>query len=308
MVLKFLKKSYKKVSSSVGKTGSTLGRNLKQILNKNIDDKAIEELEKLFFEADLGTATATELVDKVKELAKNHNNPTPEFLLDAIKKELVSILKQYPHDINTPPKTDDPTVILVIGVNGNGKTTSVAKLAHMYRKQNKQVLIAAADTFRAAATEQIAKWAGITDADIVKGNNKSDPSAVVFDAISAAKARNSDVVIIDTAGRLHTKTHLMQELGKIHRVCTKVIPEAPHETLLVIDSTVGQNAIDQALQFNQHTPITGIILTKLDGTAKGGIVISIQRQLKTPIKFVGTGEQADDIEIFDPEKFVNNML
>jgi fused signal recognition particle receptor len=197
---------------------------------------------------------------------------------------------------------------LIVGVNGNGKTTSVAKLANRFKINKKNVLIAAADTFRAAAVEQLDIWAQRLKVDIVKGTSHSDPAAVTFDAVQAGKSRKTDVVIIDTAGRLHTKIPLMQELAKIKRSCQKVIPNSPHETLLVLDATTGQNAIDQAKVFNEFTPITGIILTKLDGTAKGGIVISIQRQLGIPIKFIGVGEGLEDLEPFDAQNFVNALF
>ncbi len=195
-----------------------------------------------------------------------------------------------------------------MGVNGNGKTTSVAKLAKRYRDSGKKVLIAAADTFRAAAIEQLEIWASRIQTDLVKGAPKSDSAAVAYDALSAAIARNIDVVIIDTAGRLHTRNDLMQELEKIKRACHKVIPDSPHETLLVLDATIGQNAIDQAKIFHQYTPITGLILTKLDGTAKGGIIINIQNQLGIPVKFIGIGESLDDLEPFNAENFSNALF
>jgi fused signal recognition particle receptor len=199
-------------------------------------------------------------------------------------------------------------VMLIVGVNGSGKTTSLAKLAHLLHSAGKKVLIGAADTFRAAAIDQLELWAKRIGVDIVKHQSHSDPSAVAFDAISAAKARGAEAVLIDTAGRLHNKTDLMHELAKIRRVCDKVCPGAPHETLLVLDATTGQNAIDQANTFHQFTPLTGLILTKLDGTAKGGIVVAIQRQLGLPIKFIGTGEGIDDLQPFDPQQFVKALF
>jgi fused signal recognition particle receptor len=300
MLLRFFRKLF---CMSKKKMGFALGAQIKKLLGKGISQETLEHLERIFFEADLGTETSMQLIKKLKEF----NNVSTKSLLQEIHKHLVNKLQQYPQEIHTS-QTDDPTVILVIGVNGNGKTTSVAKIANMYKKEKKKVLVAAADTFRAAASEQLAKWAGIADADIVKGAPKSAPSAIVYDAISAGKARKASVVIIDTAGRLQTKTNLMQELEKIQRTSTKLIPEAPHETLLVIDATTGQNAIDQAKTFNQFAPISGIILTKLDGTAKGGIVISIQEQLKVPVKFIGVGEGINDFKAFDAEKFVTDLL
>lgn len=201
-----------------------------------------------------------------------------------------------------------PTVILVVGVNGNGKTTSIAKLAKLLKEDEARVLLAGADTFRAGAQEQLAIWANRLGVDIVAANYKSDPAAVAFDAISKALAKGYDYVIIDTAGRLENKTHLMKELEKIRRSCQKLVPEAPHETLLVMDATVGQNGLTQAKAFHEATPLTGIILTKLDGTAKGGTAFGIQRALKIPIKFISTGETVDDFAIFEPSSFVEALL
>lgn len=213
------------------------------------------------------------------------------------------MLQEHSSPMMEIPTDNLPMVILIIGVNGNGKTTSVAKLANRFVHSNHSVLIAAADTFRAAAIDQLEIWANRLNVDIVKGAPNSDSAAVTFDALAAAKARHSEVVIVDTAGRLHTRTDLMHELKKIKRACHKVHPNSPHETLLVLDATIGQNAIDQAKIFHEFTPITGIILTKLDGTAKGGIVVNIQRQLGIPVKFVGTGESLEDLEPFNPEEF-----
>jgi fused signal recognition particle receptor len=218
------------------------------------------------------------------------------------------LLGQYPSGLTKIAPEQLPMIILIVGVNGNGKTTSVAKLSHLLKQNGQKVLVAAADTFRAAAIEQLDTWAQRLQIDIVKGSPKSDPAAVAFDAVQAAKARHCDVVLVDTAGRLHTKTPLMQELEKIKRSCYKASLSGPHETLLVLDATTGQNAIDQAKHFHKFTPLTGIILTKLDGTAKGGIVVAIQRELAIPIKFVGTGEQIDDLQPFDPKNFVENLF
>ena len=204
--------------------------------------------------------------------------------------------------------THSPTVILIVGVNGNGKTTSVAKLAKLFKSQGKSVLLAATDTFRAAGMEQLETWGKKLEIDVVKGLPKSDPAAVAFDAITAAKARGVDVLLIDTAGRLHTKTHLMQELEKVRRTLGKVLPGSPHETWLVLDATTGQNAVDQAKIFHEFTPLTGLVLTKLDGSAKGGIVFHIHQVLHAPIRFVGVGEGEDDLLPFDPESFVNALF
>ena len=308
MVLNFLKSGYQKVKNALAKTGSLLGSKIRALFKGEINEETLEKLEKLFYEADLGVQTSMDLTSKVREIHKKKPELDAEGLLAEIRKEILHMLPHKPTQIAEIPKAEGPLVILIVGVNGNGKTTSVAKLAKKYKDAGSQVLVAAADTFRAAAIEQLETWASRLHVDIVKGNPKSDPAAVVFDAVTAGKARGMDVVIIDTAGRLHTKTHLMQELEKIRRSCRKVSPASPHETLLVLDATTGQNAIDQAKTFHQFTPITGLILTKLDGTAKGGIVISIQRQLGIPVKFIGVGEGLDDLEPFDSQSFVQTLL
>jgi fused signal recognition particle receptor len=213
--------------------------------------------------------------------------------------------------IETPVRKEveaSPYIILVVGVNGNGKTTSCAKLAKKYQDSGKKVILGAADTYRAAAQEQISLWAERLQLPVVRGLPKSDPSSVVFDTLTSALAKKIDIAIIDTAGRLHTKTPLMQELDKIQRVSNKVVPGAPHETLLVLDATVGQNAIDQAKTFLKYAPVSGLILTKLDGTAKGGVVINIWQELKIPVKFIGVGERVDDLEPFEPEAFIKSIF
>lgn len=309
MILDFLKSSYKKVKSILVKTGSLLGSRIKSLFQgKEINEETLEELEQLLYEADLGLQTATELTQKVRELYRQNPSLDVNELILEIRKDLAKMLSHHSSQLFETTTENSPLVILIVGVNGNGKTTSVAKLSKFFQRENKTVLIGAADTFRAAATEQLEVWANRLGVDIVKGNSKSDPAAVAFDAVSAAKSRKTDVVIIDTAGRLHTKTHLMQELEKIRRSCKKINANAPHETLLVLDATTGQNAIDQAKTFHQFTPITGLILTKLDGTAKGGIVISISRQLNIPIKFIGIGENLDDLEPFVAENFINALF
>lgn len=307
MILKFLKGSYEKFKKALSKTGSALGYKLRALFSKPLNEETLEQLEKVLYEADLGVKMASELTQKIRDFHNRNPASTPEDLLKEIHRDLVEIMKdQTAHSKTT--STTTPHVILVVGVNGNGKTTSVAKLAQFYQKQDKKVLLAAADTFRAAAIEQLERWAHKLNIDIVKGAAKSDPASVAFDAVTAAKAREVDILIIDTAGRLHTKTNLMQELEKIKRSCHKVNPHSPQEILLVLDATTGQNAIDQAAIFHKHTPITGLILTKLDGTAKGGIVIGIQQQLGIPIKYIGFGEGLEDFEVFNTETFVQALL
>lgn len=306
MILKFLKGSYEKFKKALSKTSSVLGHKLRAIFTKPIDEETLEQLEKTLYEADLGVKMSTELTNKIRDLHIRQPNATPDDLLQEIQRDIVERMKSKP--ISSQNVSTAPYVILVVGVNGNGKTTSVAKLAKFYQGQGKKVLVAAADTFRAAAIEQLERWSQKLGIDIVKGASKSDPASVAFDAVTAAKAREADVLIIDTAGRLHTKTNLMQELEKIKRSCQKVHASSPHEVLLVLDATTGQNAIDQASIFHKHTPITGLILTKLDGTAKGGIVIGIQQQLGIPIQYIGFGESIDDFEAFNTEAFVQALF
>lgn len=282
-----------------------LGQKLREIFKGKVSDESIDEIEELFYEADLGSTASSELTNKVRALYKKNSNLTTDAILDTIKQELVEQLQS----VSVPKSAaGTPQVILIVGVNGNGKTTTVAKLAHYYQAQGKKVLIAAADTFRAAAIDQLQQWAALSGTLLVKGAPGSDPAAVVFDAIAAAKSRGVDVVLVDTAGRLHTKTDLMKELEKIHRVSGKALPGAPHETFLVLDATIGQNGIEQASIFHQFTPLSGLILTKMDGTAKGGAAIAIQKRLKLPIVFVGTGEKIEALQHFDPKTFVNSLF
>lgn len=281
---------------------SPLSKKIRSLFSKGADETAFDHLEQLFYEADLGAATSAELVDKIRAQYKKNPSLTTDQILQFVKQELLS------HFSSTDASYESPHVILLVGVNGSGKTTTLAKLAAYYANQGKKVLVAAGDTFRAAAIDQLNSWAKKLGVDIVKAQPNSDPSGVAFDALAAAKARHSDIVLIDTAGRLQTKTDLMQELAKIRKVCQKQIPTAPHETLLVLDSTVGQNAIDQAETFHKFTPITGIVLTKLDGSAKGGIAVAIQKQLRIPIRWIGTGEASTDLAPFEAESYVDALL
>jgi fused signal recognition particle receptor len=277
---------------------SPLASKVRAIFSKTPDGSAYLHLEQIFYEADLGPAAAAELVEKLRK-----KNPSAETVLPFLKSELLQFFPPLP-----PQPLHTPHIILMIGVNGSGKTTTLAKLASHYRKMGKSVLIAAGDTFRAAAVEQLETWAHRIGVPVIKSQPNSDPSAVAFDAVAAAKARGIDIVLIDTAGRLQTKTDLMQELAKVRRVCQKQIPEAPHETLLVLDATVGQNALDQARTFHKSAPITGIVLTKLDGSAKGGIAVAIQKELKIPIRWIGLGEGEEDLAPFDAESYVDALL
>ncbi|MFN0065395.1 MAG: signal recognition particle-docking protein FtsY, partial [Chlamydiales bacterium] len=258
-----------------------------------------------FFEADLGASLSADLTNQVRKIYQKRPSMTPDEVLNEIKQRLTAELEGIPQ---IPSASGKPYVILIVGVNGNGKTTTVAKLAQHYKKLGKSVLIGAADTFRAAAQEQLEMWADKLSVPIVKGKPGSDPAAVAFDAIQAAKSREIDVVLIDTAGRLHTKTDLMQELEKIRRVSGKAERGAPHETLLILDATIGQNGLEQAATFHKFTPLTGLVLTKVDGTAKGGTAIAIQKKMQLPIRFFGTGEKVDDLTQFQVEEFVTNLL
>jgi fused signal recognition particle receptor len=272
-----------------------------------IADTLWDDLEELLISADVGIATATKLIERVRSRAKSDKLSDSEQIYVALKQEMVNIL-QVPSPTNErEPVSSVPFVILIVGVNGTGKTLSIAKLANIYLKKGKKVIIAAADTFRAAAVEQIRILGDRIGADVIYQKSGADPGAVVFDGLEAARARKADVVLIDTAGRLHTKFNLMEEMKKIKRVISRSDPKAPHEVLLVLDATTGQNGLAQAKYFTNAVDITGIILTKLDGTAKGGIVLAICDQLKIPILYIGTGEGVDDIAPFDAKAFVEEL-
>jgi fused signal recognition particle receptor len=271
---------------------------------KKIDDALLEELEEILIGGDVGVDTTVHLLDTIKNRVKSEKYYDNEELERIIRDEIALMLLPLPEQ---KPFTGTK-IILVIGVNGTGKTTSIAKLANRFHQQGKKVLLAAADTFRAAAIEQLSIWAERVGCDIVKHKSGSDPSAVVFDALTAAQARNMDYLFIDTAGRLHTKTNLMAELNKIIRVIQNKIPDAPHEVLLVLDAGTGQNAVNQAREFSNLIPIDGIFLAKIDGTAKGGIVLAINRELHIPVMYIGIGETLDAIEDFDRSAFVRGLF
>ena len=272
----------------------------------DIDDDLIDELEETLLMADVGVKTTEMLIASVRKGIRNKDIQTPDDLIPFLEKEIVRILDRGESD--TPMADCPPTVILVVGTNGVGKTTTIGKLSAYYHNQGKSVLLAAADTFRAAAIEQLEVWGKRADVQVIKHGEGSDPAAVVFDALQAAKARRAELVIVDTAGRLQTKSNLMQELEKIYRVIGREVPGAPHETLLVLDAGTGQNAISQAELFSQAAPVTGVVLTKLDGTAKGGVTIGITAQLNIPIKWIGVGEGIDDLRPFHAEDFVNALF
>jgi fused signal recognition particle receptor len=268
-----------------------------------VDKDFLAELEKRLYLADVGTAATMQIVERVRQAFQDREitGDVEIFVKNLLREQLTSSA-----EIHYAP--NGPTVLLIAGVNGSGKTTSIAKLANRFKNDGKKVMVAACDTFRAAAVEQLTVWSQRLGVEIVKQQQGADPAAVAHDACSAAKARGIDILIVDTAGRLHTQTHLMKELEKIHRVVTKQIEGAPHEVLLVLDGTNGQNAIAQAEQFKKTVNCTGIVLTKLDGTAKGGAIFSIKQKLQLPVKFIGVGEKMDDLEPFDPETYVEALF
>jgi fused signal recognition particle receptor len=294
----------KRLKNRLSKTRRNLAEGFDKIFvgKKSIDDEVLEDLEELLITADIGVQTAMELIERISSSKVSD----PDQIMKLLREEILSLLSDHATIDDITPSS--PHVIMVVGVNGVGKTTTIGKLAAKASASGKNVLIAASDTFRAAAIEQLMIWAERAGADIVKHKEHADPAAVAFDAVAAASARGTDIVLIDTAGRLHTKVNLMQELKKIKRSIAKQIPDAPHEILLVLDATTGQNAISQAKLFNDALGVTGLALTKLDGTAKGGIVVGICSTLKIPLQYIGIGEQIEDLRKFDPEQFVNALF
>jgi fused signal recognition particle receptor len=275
---------------------------------KTIDQDLLDELEGLLYEADLGVKTSSQLIEGVRQGLKRGELQDPDKVKDFIKQEILRILRAGEKPLSIDFTQSKPFVFMVVGVNGAGKTTTIGKIAHQYSSQGKKVLIGAADTFRAAAVEQLEIWANRAGADFIKQSKGSDPSAVAFDSIHAAKARDIVLVFIDTAGRLHTKVNLMEELKKLKRIVSRECPGAPHEILLVLDATTGQNAISQAKLFNEVIDVTGIALTKLDGTAKGGIIVGITEEMKIPIRYIGVGEGIDDLKEFNADEFVQALF
>ena len=271
---------------------------------KTIDDDMFDEIEEILITSDIGVETSMKIIEKMKDGVKREKINDPSKVLELLKQQIMEIMGEEVE----PIKNISPQIIIIIGVNGVGKTTSVGKVAYRFKKLGKKVLIAAADTFRAAAIEQLEVWSNKVGVDIIKHQEGSDPAAVIFDAINSAKSKKVDVIICDTAGRLHNKKNLMEELKKIFRVIEREYPEAHREVLLVLDATTGQNAVVQAKVFKEAADIDGIILTKLDGTAKGGIIIAIKEELDIPVKLIGVGEKIDDMEDFNPRDFVNALL
>ncbi len=298
---------FNKLKIGLEKTKSSLSDKMNDVFSnfRKVDEDLLEELEEILIMSDIGVETSTKIISNLRDRVKKEKLSDENDVKQALKEEIKNILDEQENGLDLSKK---PTVILVVGVNGVGKTTSIGKIANRIKKEGKEVIIAAADTFRAAAVEQVEIWAKRSNSKIVKRDEGTDPASVVFEAIQELKKENGDVLICDTAGRLHNKKYLMDELIKIKKVIDKELPDAKKEVLLVLDATTGQNAISQVKAFKETVDITGLVLTKLDGTAKGGVVIGIVQENKIPVKFIGVGEQIDDMEIFNSEDFVNAII
>ena len=296
-----------KLKIGLGKTKNNINEKFNDVFSnfRKVDEELLEELEETLIMSDIGLETSVEIIDKLRQKIKKENIKETEEVKEALKQIIQDMMDENDKSLTLNTK---PSVLLVIGVNGVGKTTSIGKIANSLKKQNKNVMMAAADTFRAAAVEQLEIWSNRVGCDIVKKEEGADPASVVFDAIRKAKENNTDILICDTAGRLHNKKYLMDELYKIQKVIEKEMPDADKEVLLVIDATTGQNAISQVKAFKEVAPITGLVLTKLDGTAKGGVVIGIVNENKIPVKFIGVGETIDDMEVFNSKDFVDAII
>jgi fused signal recognition particle receptor len=298
-----------RMKEAVTRTRENLSERIEEVVSfgKEIDRATLDDLEATLLGADLGTTTTHEVLEKLREKADRKQIGNVDELKRLLKEEILAILNSA--DSQPVARVDGtPEVIVVVGVNGTGKTTTIGKLAQVLRSEGKTVLLCAADTFRAAAIEQLEVWGQRTGTEVIRTQAGGDPSAVLYDALQAASARHTDYVIVDTAGRLHTKTNLMAELEKMRRTARRIIPGAPHETLLVMDATTGQNGLQQARMFTESAGVTGIVLTKLDGTAKGGVVVAISRELGVPVRYVGVGEKAGDLLPFDPRDFVDSLF
>ncbi len=298
---------FSRLKAGLAKTRNNIIGQISGLLRvgRTIDEELIEEIEEILIQADVGVNTTLELMDNVREVVRAKGLKDASELGEILKQEMLNVLGK---DARINVDGGQPHTILVLGINGAGKTTTIGKLAHRFRSEGKRVFVAAGDTFRAAAVDQLAIWCDRAGVELIRGGEGADPASVVFDAIEAARSRQVDVLIIDTAGRLHTKKPLMDELSKIGRVMQRAIPEAPHEVLLVLDGTAGQNAIMQAKVFNEAVPITGVAVTKLDGTAKGGIVIAVKKEIGAPVRFIGIGEKLDDLRDFVGRDFVEALF
>jgi fused signal recognition particle receptor len=309
----FSKEKKETLDKGLEKTKEGFFSKLTKILigKSKVDDEVLDNLEEILIGADVGVTTTLKIVARIQDRVAKDKYATTSELNNILKEEIALLLEENKSEDQlefSTPFTDKPYVIMVVGVNGVGKTTTIAKLAHQFKSNGKSVVLGAADTFRAAAVDQITIWADRVGVPLVQHGMNADPAAVAFDAVSMGKARNADVVIIDTAGRLHNKINLMNELSKIKRVMQKVIPDAPHEILLVLDASTGQNAIEQCRQFSQATDVNALALTKLDGTAKGGVVIGISDQFKIPVKYIGLGEGMKDLQLFNKSEFVDSLF
>lgn len=298
---------FDRLKEGLQKTRKSITEKIDQVLVSfgKVDDELFDELEEILITSDIGIETTMKITADLKAKVRERKITDPMLVKGLLKEELIEILEKGGNEMKLETK---PSVIIVIGVNGVGKTTSIGKIANLYKSKGKKVLLAAGDTFRAAAIDQLEVWAERVGTDIIMQKEGSDPAAVIFDAIQAAKSRKADLLICDTAGRLHTKKNLMEELKKVSRVLDRELPGADRETLLVLDATTGQNAVTQAKTFSETSDITGIVLTKLDGTAKGGIVVAIKSELDIPVKLIGVGEQIDDLQKFDPKEFVEALF
>lgn len=297
-----------RLKAGIQKTRSGLVDRIEDVLagKREIDAGLLEELEYTLITSDLGVRTVDDILERIRQRVDRRLAADPAEIRNLIREQLLEILRASETPMRVVSKP--PAVVMVVGVNGAGKTTTIGKLAHRFVGEGRKVLLCAADTFRAAAIEQLDVWAERAHVDVIRQKTGADPSAVVFDALQAAKARGMDYVIVDTAGRLHTKENLMAELEKMRRTCQRVVPGSPHEVWLVLDATTGQNGLEQARKFTESAGVTGIILTKLDGTAKGGVVVAIARDLNLPIRFIGVGEKIDDLLPFDPASFVESLF
>ena len=298
-----------KLRERLGKTRGGLVSNVRSVFSgrDRLDDEVFEDLEAALIQADLGVETSLAIVEDMRRVAKEKKLDSAESLVDVLKSEMVESLSRGDRTLDWTA-ADAPHVTLIAGVNGSGKTTTIGKIASQLKAEGRSVLLGAADTFRAAAVEQLTIWSSRAGVPIIKHPEGADPAAVAFDATQAAVSQHTDNLLIDTAGRLHTKVNLMEELKKIHRVVQKRVPSAPHEVLLVMDATTGQNGLQQAKTFAEALPLTGIVLTKLDGTAKGGVAVAIQNELEIPIKLIGVGEGIDDLQPFEPKEFVDALF
>lgn len=297
-----------KLKGGLSKTRKNFSEKIDTLIknNRKLDDDFYEELEEILIQADVGVNTSLELVENIKKAAHQEKINDSSAVTGLLKAEIANIMEKPGAYLNLP--AEKPAVIMVVGVNGAGKTTSIAKMAHKFKNEQKKVLLAAADTFRAAAIDQLQIWADRVGVELIKHQEGSDPGAVVYDAIHAAQGRKADILIIDTAGRLQNKTNLMKEISKVYKIIQREIPDGPHEVLLVLDATTGQNAINQARLFEEATGVSGIILTKLDGTARGGIVLAIARELDIPVKLIGIGEGMEDLREFSPDLFAEALF